>query len=88
MRLSPEGRDVGQGNPRRSNGQQGERAPLQENFRDWVLRYVGNAALSQSCSDTAVATWLVCFCRGMAQPYERVVIFDRRGRLDRRVSPS
>jgi hypothetical protein len=32
MRLSPDGRDVGRGNPRRSNGQQGERAPLQENF--------------------------------------------------------
>jgi hypothetical protein len=32
--LSPDGRDVGQGNPRRSNGQQGEQAPLQENFRD------------------------------------------------------
>ena len=44
MRLSPDGRDVGRGNPRRSNGQQGERAPLQENFWDWVLRYVCNAA--------------------------------------------
>jgi hypothetical protein len=27
--------------------------------------------------------YLVRFCRGMAQPYERVVIFDRCGRLDR-----
>ena len=43
----------------------------------------GLTAMGQSCSDTAAATWLVCFCRGMAQPYERVVIFDRRGHLDR-----
>jgi hypothetical protein len=30
----------------------------------------GLTAVSQISSDTAAATWLVCFCRGMAQPHE------------------
>jgi hypothetical protein len=28
----------------RANGQHGGRAPLRKNFRDWILRYVCNAA--------------------------------------------
>jgi hypothetical protein len=42
--LVSRGTRCGPGDPRRSNGQQGERAPLQQNFRDWILRYVCNAA--------------------------------------------
>src|ERR1700723_2824837 len=34
----------------RSNGQQGERALLQENFRDWVLCYICNAATDSNRS--------------------------------------
>jgi hypothetical protein len=41
------------GNPRRSNGQQGERAPLRENFRDWTLRYVCNAAADPTRSSAS-----------------------------------
>jgi hypothetical protein len=32
------------GQSRRSNGQERKRALLQENFRDWILRYACNAA--------------------------------------------
>lgn len=31
----------------RANGQHGGRAPLRKNFRDWILRYVRNAAASK-----------------------------------------
>ena len=42
-------------------------------------RLLAHKAAVETHLPPAVAAWLVCFCRGMAQPYERVVIFDRRG---------
>jgi hypothetical protein len=40
----------------RSNGQQGERARLRKNFRDWILRYVCNAAAAPSSAEDAPNT--------------------------------
>ena len=43
------------GRPRsRANGQHGERARLRENFRDWILRYVCNAAAAGETFATAI----------------------------------
>ena len=44
MRLSPDGRDVGRAISRSNGQEEGERAPLQKNFRDRILRYACNAA--------------------------------------------
>jgi hypothetical protein len=37
----------------RSNGQQRERARLRKNCRDWILRYVCNAAAAPSNAEDA-----------------------------------